>query len=203
MEETANKKAFAEVIESSLTQCTGQTWQWDHFPEYGSLVCIRLAEKIFFGIVTHVNTGSPDNGRTPFIYKKTEKELQREHPHIFAFLQTTFSCALVAFQDQARLFYQTPPTPIKIHSFIEKPSEQEQRLFFTRHDYLFSLHALGHLTNDELLNALIRQQHQLGTLTKEHLFNCIDTLMLLDGDNYRRARTLIERSGSLIQKHYQ
>lgn len=199
MNKKATPHAFAEVIESSLVQCTGQTWQWDNFPEFGSLVCIRQQNKTIFGIVTHVNTGSPDNGRTPFIYKKTEDELQREHPHIFAFLQTTFSCALVAFQEHDRFFYQTPPSPVKIHAFIEQPSQQEQRLFFAQHGYLFSLHALGHLANDELLNALLRQQHQLNLLTKEHLFRCIDTLMLLDGDNYRRARTVIERSGKLIK----
>lgn len=191
--------AFAEVIESSLTHCKGQSWQWDRFPEYGSLICIRESQRILFGVVTHITTGSPDTGRTPFIYQKTEDELKRDHPHIFAFLQTTFTCTLVAFQEHERLFYQTAPTPIKIHAFIEQPTLQEQRLFFKKHDYLFNLHAHQQLASSELLLALLKQQHNLGLLTKEHFFTCLELLNLLEGDNYTRTSLLIGRAAQLIE----
>lgn len=190
---------FAEVIESSLIHCKGQTWQWDNFPEFGSLICIKESTKTLFGIVTQVTTGAPDTGRTPFMYQKTESELKREHPHIFAFLQTTFTCSLVAFQEHERFFYQTATTPAKIHAFIEQPTPTEQRQFFTKHDYLFTLHAHNQLTNSELLVALLRQQHLLGLLNKQHFFTCLETLSLLEGDNYARTAVLIERTGHLIK----
>ncbi len=199
MTSTKKTAAFAEVIESSLVHCKGQTWQWDNFPEFGSLLCIKEPTKTVFGIVTHVTTGAPDTGRTPFIYQKTESELKREHPHIFAFLQTTFVCTLVAFVEHERFFYQTASTPAKIHAFIEQPTLQEQRQFFTKHDYLFTLHAQNQLKSSDLLVALLRQQHLLGILTKQHFFTCLETVALLEGDNYARTAVLIERTGHLVK----
>ncbi len=82
---------FAEVIESSLDHYTAQCWNWKQFPTFGSLVSIQDKELHILGIVTNIQTGSMDPSRTPFAYQKTEEELEREQPQIFAFLKTTFS----------------------------------------------------------------------------------------------------------------
>ena len=78
--------AFAEVIESSLNSFTAQSWQWDKFPAFGSLVQIKNGLSTIYAIVHQVQTGSMDPQRTPFTYQKTQEELMAEQPQIFAFL---------------------------------------------------------------------------------------------------------------------
>ena len=61
---------FAEVIESSLQHWLIQSWEWNTFPSYGSLVVIEDKNQTLYGIVHHVQTGSMDPVRYPFAYKK-------------------------------------------------------------------------------------------------------------------------------------
>jgi len=63
---------FAEVIESSIAGFLAQSWQWDNFPTFGSLVIIKEKRRTLFGIVHQVQTGSMDPMRYPFTYQKTE-----------------------------------------------------------------------------------------------------------------------------------
>jgi hypothetical protein len=67
------QRYFAEVVESSLQSFTAQTWQWDNFPAFGSLVCVQGKQRTLFGIVYQVQTGSMDPSRYPFPYQKRKK----------------------------------------------------------------------------------------------------------------------------------
>ena len=87
MNNKASSKAFAEVIESSLGVFTAQCWQWDYFPEFGSLVQVKSGGDRILGVVIQVQTGSMDPMRYPFPYQKTEDELRKEQPQIFEFLK--------------------------------------------------------------------------------------------------------------------
>ena len=62
--------AFAEVIESSLHGFLAQSWKWDQFPSFGSIVTIETKQRIVFGIVHEVKTGSMDSMRYPFPVSK-------------------------------------------------------------------------------------------------------------------------------------
>ncbi len=191
--------SFAEVIESSLYSFTAQSWEWDYFPSFGSLVTIHTQQRIIFGIVHSLQTGSMDPGRYPFTYKKTEEELRAEQPHIFEFLQTKFSCLTVGFYEKNDMIYQVAPEPPKMHAFVSHATTAQQAQFFTTCAYLHLIfNGSAQTSTDELLLALLRKQTELNVLTQESLFEFIDTVCLISGDDYRRLKILVSRSKSFI-----
>ncbi len=195
-----NNKAFAEVIESSLTSWLAQSWNWDFFPTFGSIVTIETKKRTLVGIVYQIKTGSIDPVRYPFTYQKTEEELMREQPQIFEFLKTTFSCLIIGYQENEKIFYQLAPEPPKIHAFVSPATALLHRQFFSHNHYLHILFALSNnLFNlDELLLAVLKQlsDHQL--LHQDALEQFVDTFSLLTGNDYRRLKLFLQRAQGLI-----
>src|SRR5690348_3865197 len=155
------EKYFAEVIESSLTGWIAQSWSWDTFPEFGSIVAVEGKTRTIFGIVHQVQTGSMDPVRYPFPYQKTEEELRKEQPQIFEFLKTTFSCLTLGYQENhGNITYLIAPEPPKIHSFVTPIADNLAKQFFSSHNYLHILFGMssGIGNVDELLLAVLKQQ---------------------------------------------
>ena len=186
---------FAEVIESSLTGWLAQSWQWDHFPTFGSLVTITEKNRTLFGIVHQVQTGSMDPMRYPFPYQKTEEELMREQPQIFEFLKTTFSCLTVGYQEKGSIYYLLAPEPPKIHAFVKSAETELKKNFFASEKYLNLLFGLqGQIFNmDELILALLRQHAALTILTEDKLTHFMQAYSLLTGNDYRRIKIFLQR----------
>ena len=130
---------FAEVIESSLHGWLAQSWQWNTFPPFGSLVIVETKKRTLFGIVHQIQTGSMAPVRYPFPYQKTEEELLEEQPQIFEFLKTTFSCLTIGYHEKSRLFYLIAPEPPQIHSFVSPASQEQSCRFFSNNHYLHLL----------------------------------------------------------------
>ncbi|MGE0207421.1 MAG: hypothetical protein AB7R69_06255 [Candidatus Babeliales bacterium] len=195
-------QSFAEVIESSLTGWLAQSWQWNYFPQFGSLVTIKTEKRILFGIVHHVQTGTMDPARQPFAYQKTEEELLAEQPQIFEFLKTTFSCLIVGYLQDGTITYQCAPEPPKIHAFVEHATPELHRQFFNSHHYLHLLFGFSQqISNlDELLLALLKNMTTHTILTKEKVEHFIETLSLLSGNDYRRLKLFLQRIEPMIQK---
>lgn len=193
---------FAEVIESSLSGWLAQSWQWNHFPRFGSLVMIEQEERTIFGIVHQAQTGSMDPMRYPFAYKKTEQELLAEQPQIFEFLKTTFSCLVVGFKEKGRMYYQLAPEPSKIHSFVTNVSQKQAKEFFAHEQYLHLLFEFQHqvLNLPELLLALCKQLSALEILTIEKTERIIEHFSLFTGNDYRRLKLFLERVEPLINR---
>ena len=193
-------KAFAEVIESSLHGWLAQSWQWDMFPAFGSLVTINEKNRTLFAIVHQVQTGSMDPIRYPFPYQKTEEELLREQPQIFEFLKTTFSCFTIGYQEKGKLFYMLAPQPPKIHSFVEPVSKELSKQFFSKDKYLHGLFSLSSqiFNLDELLLALLKQQAALNILTEEKVQSFMQNYSLLSGNDYRRIKMFLQRVEHMV-----
>lgn len=194
------KSAFAEIIESSVQHFTAQTWHWDAPPTYGSIVTLKTAQSTIFGVVYAIKTGTLDGHRQPFAYQKTEEELKKEHPHIFEFLITSFSCLILGYITDHDVHYQWAPTPPKIHTFVSYASIDElQRIFASDHylQLIFTASALiPHV--DELLLALLQHQKEHHLLSKQRLNQLLDTFSLLSGNDYRRLKLLLQRANSLF-----
>jgi hypothetical protein len=195
-----NTPYFAEIIESSLHRWRAQSWQWDTFPSFGSLLTIETDQRTLFGIVHQIETGSRDTLHIPMAHQKTEQELRAEYPHIFSFLQTTFICLPLGYKEHDTLWYQLPPQPPKIHAFLRHPSVEEQELFFSNEQYLHLLFSLSScITNiDELLFALLTQAYKKTMFTQERWHNFINLFSLLTGNDYRRLKLFLQRAQSLI-----
>ncbi len=194
-----SNKPFAEIIESSLHSFLAQSWQWDMFPSFGSLLTINAKKRTLFGVVHQVQTGSMDPMRYPFTYQKTEEELQKEQPQIFSFLKTTFSCLILGYQEKGSIMYTISPEPPKIHAFVQPASIDLSKEFFYNDTWLHVLFGLAnHVFNlDELLLALIKQQQELKVLNKDKLHQSIETFSLLTGNDYRRLKLFLQRVQSI------
>lgn len=190
-----DKKAFAEIIASSLTEWQAQSWSCDVFPEFGSLVSVQQSNRIFLGLVYHISTGPLDNQRVAYAYKKTEQELRREQPQIFELLRTTFSCCMLGFIQENKLFYQTAPEPPRMHAFVSNIDVSLEHKFFSNHHYIYLLfaHAQKFFNLDEVLLAMINQLHKKDLLSDTILEQFVQEFRLLAGNDYRRVKLFIQR----------
>lgn len=196
----SNNQSFAEIIESNLSEWKAQCWQWNQIPTFGSLVTTSHGSLEIFGIVHTITTGSMDPIRYPTPYQKTEEELQKEQPQIFEFLQTTFTCIPVGYQDNAKIFYHLPEKPPKIHAFVQNASEQQYQRFFAQEQFL---HVLFNLSNqifnlDELLLALLKQLRQKNILTEKNLENFVETFAMLCKNDYQKLKIFLQRTDQLL-----
>ncbi len=193
-------KPFAEIIESSLSTWRAQCWQWDIIPTYGSLLTITTPERTIFGLVHEIHTGSADSARTVFTYKKTEDELKRDHPHIFEFLQTSFSCLTLGYQEHERIHYQLAPEPPKIHAFVQPAERGQIAEFFSQDQYLHTLFSFAPqiFSLDELLLAMLKQLSEHNLLSEEKLARFIETFSLLTANDYRRLKLFLQRAQTII-----
>lgn len=194
------KTAFAEVVESSLNTWQGHCWQWDDFPQFGSLVTIMTPERTLFGIVSQIQTGSLDPLRTPFPFGKTEEELLKEQPQIFAFLKTTFACTVVGYEEQNTLIYQWPPEPPKIHAFIHRATDKHYQHFFSNEQYIHLLFgsAASLPSLDELLLAILKQLSSRNLLSQEKINQFVELFSLLTGNDYRRLKLFLQRVSTTL-----
>ena len=191
----ANKEHFAEIIESSLHGWTAQSWQWDNFPIFGSIVSVEAAHRTLFGLVYQVHTGSTDPIHSPFPYKKTEEELLRDHPQIFEFLKTTFNCLIIGYEEKEKIYYLLAPEPSKIHAFVKHVEVPKIRRFFSSAHYLHLIFSLSNQVSnmDELLLAILYQLEQLKILDEAKLTDFIDFYSLSIGNDYRRLKIFLKR----------
>lgn len=191
---------FAEIIESSLHTWLSQSWQWNQFPQFGSLVTATTKKRTIFGIVHQIQTGSMDPTRYPFPYQKTEEELLTEQPQIFEFLKTTFSCIVVGYQENNSIFYLVAPEPPTIHTFVSPASPQLSKQFLNNYSYLSLLFGQsGQIGNiDELLLAILNYQKKLNVLSQEQLDSFINQFSLLTGNDYRRLKLFLQRVQNIV-----
>lgn len=197
-----NNKAFAEVIDSSLQGWLAQSWVWNKFPTFGSLVAIETDKRILFGVVHQVQTGSMEPMRYPFPYQKTQEELLRDQPQIFEFLKTTFSCLTIGYQEKGRIYYLAAPEPPPIHSFVSPMDNDLAKQFFCSEKYMHVIFgASDQLFNiDELLLALIKQQKELMVFSDKKIAIFVNAYSLLTGNDYRRLKLFLQRVEHIIEK---
>lgn len=188
---------FAEIIESCLDHFLAQSWEWNFFPNFGSLVQVETKELLVFGVVCQIQTGSMDPMRYPFPYKKTEEELLKEQPQIFEFLKTFFRVQIVGYlpKDSKNICYILPTNPCKIHAFVKNTPQNISKDFFSKPDYLHLLFSFANqIPNlDELLVAIINNLSVQKLMDQKKLDSFCQTFSLLTGNDYRRLKTFLKR----------
>lgn len=194
-----NNSYFSEVVESSLTGWLAQSWQWNTFAAYGSLVEVQAGTRQLLGIVHQVQTGSMDPTRYPFPYQKTEEELLQEQPQIFEFLKTTFSALVVGYAEKGKIFYTLAPEPAKIHAFVGYADKEFTKQFFADERYVHLLFNAQIPNIDELLLAVLRYQALTGPLSQEKVSSFMHTFSLLTGNDYRRLKLFLQRAEHIVK----
>lgn len=190
---------FAEIIESSLSNFLAQSWKWDFFPTFGSLLELENGEITILGVVTEIETGSLDPIRYPFPYQKTELELKAEQPQIFEFLKTTFRVQICGYLQNEKIYYLLPSKPSKIHSFVSDASSKNIKNFFSKSDYLYLLFAFENQIKiiDELLLAILKNLSTQKLLDNNVLDDFCKTFSLLTGNDYMRLKLFLRRVENL------
>ncbi|MCL4361577.1 hypothetical protein M1446_04470 [Candidatus Dependentiae bacterium] len=190
-----NNKHFGEIIESSLDHFKAQTWKWDNFPKFGSLIEVQTDSRTLYGIVCQIQTGSLDSHRIPFAYQKTEEELKKEQPQIFEYLQTIFTCICVGFKENNKIHYQIAPEPPKIHTFVQTADRESYRQFFDIEHYLQIIfgNSLQISNIDELLLAIIKTMSENEIINEEKILKFTQSYSLHTANDYRRLKLFLER----------
>lgn len=199
--ETSNNQYFAEVIESSLDSWIAQSWKWDFFPIFGSIVIIESNNRRFFSIVYQINTGSSDGVRQPYAFQKTQEELLRDQPQIFEFLRTTFACLALGYEEDNETFHMLSPEPPKIHSFIRQANQTELINFFNNPNYLQIFFSnISKIPNlDELLLALLRHLKQNDVLNHKNFTDFLELYSMLNDNDYKKLKLFLRRIDPIIQ----
>ncbi len=193
-----NEHSFVgEVIESSLSLATGQCWKWNNLPTFASLVQMENNNQRIFGCVTDIRTESIDPSRKPFAYQKTEEELLEQQPQIFELLKSTFTVQIIGYQESTTkiLFFQVPPQPCKIHSFIKPVDAETFTEIVSRPESLSLLFSFcdNPTRLEELLLALLCTMHKKNLLTKDFFRSFYENFAILNNNNYKRVKVFFER----------
>lgn len=197
------KKPFAEIIESSLACWKARSWQWDYAPPFGSLVTLEHKNLCLFGIIHQIELGSSDPSREPYAYQKNEAVLQAEQPQIFEFLRTNIHIVPVGYQEETRVFYQLPPVPPKIHTFVQHADAEQERLFFSDPSYLHTLFGLSNYINhlDELLLTILKNI-AYKNISSHTVTQFIDTLSQQSHNDYNRIRLFCARAQQFLGTYH-
>lgn len=192
---------FAEIIQSSLFDWTGQCWQWDITPSFGSLLTIKHDQTTLYGIVHSITTGTNDPLRTPIAYQKTEEELLRDQPQIFEFLQTTFVCSIVGYQVAHKFFYHAPDKPPKIHAFIANATDEQYAAFFSSDQFLHMIFntTMQGVNCDELLIAIIKALAHKNLLKNTDIQNFLETFSMICKHDYQKLKIFLNRIEPFLQ----
>ena len=200
MTHQTNKPYFAEVLESSISTWQAQSWQWDAIPEFGSLVTATSSGRTVFGIIYDISTGPIDSIRQPVTYQKTEEELLKEQPQIFEFLSTSFHFVAIGYQENGQMFYNFPPQPPKMHTFVGYATTKQYEECFAHEQFLHLLfNSTLQLNLQELLLAIIKHQLNKKTLTKKRLNVFIESFFILNKNNYLQTKMFLSRLQQLLK----
>jgi len=186
---------FAEVIDSSLQSWKSQCWDLENSPAFGSFIAVDLGDKVVYGVVQQVFTGSDDPVRSVYAYKKTDEELRNEHPQIFQFLKTVFTTIVLGYKQDEIILQTLASHPVLLHTFVRSATSEECRRFLSEPYYLHILfnqeHQLGNF--DELLLAMLAQIRKMQVLEQKSLEAFIEQFSLLTGGDYRRLKLFLQR----------
>lgn len=200
MQHHNNKTCFAEILESSISIWRAQSWKWDAIPEFGSLVTATCNGRTIFGIIYDITTSPSDPIRQPVAYQKTEEELLKEQPQIFEFLTTSFSCIAIGYREQNQIYYNLPPQPPKMHTFVNYATQQEYEQFFASEQYLHLVCTAPEKLNlEELLLAIIKHQLAHQSLNKERFNKFVQTFFMLNKNNYLQTKMFLSRVQKLLE----
>jgi len=191
---SSKSRFLAEVIESSLTRFKSQCWDRDEVPFFGSLMVSEKGASKIFGIVQSIMILSDDPSRHIAAYKKTEAELLRDQPQIFAFIKTFFYSLVVGYEENNRIFYTFSSQPLALHNFVREATREEYKMFFKKHEYLHVLCGQASLIDsiDELLLAVV-QNFKRNDVFEEVIDLFVDQYSLLNSGDYRRVKYFLER----------
>ena len=148
----------AEVTAANSQSVTGQCYDLYAAPALGALV--RVGEPGVLAVVQGIRTEPVDPSR-PVLARGSEAgtvaEIYSSNPQIEKLLTTRFDALLVGHERDGQFLQLLPPTPPRIHSFIETCPPEAVEKFCEDLDFLRFLVNASPPLGDEVTVACLRQ----------------------------------------------
>jgi len=188
---------FGEIIESSLKTIKVLCWDAHNLPSFGQIISFSFNNLRAYGIITEMVTESIDSQRTPFAFKKTPDELQREQPQIFLFIQTVCTVVIVWHERQSfprEINTLSLPSPAPLHTWAHfcKTIISNRFLLETLSD------RLAPEIMDDCVITLVTLAIQHNKIEKKELFEFVESYSQGLNHSLKRAQRFLQNIEQLI-----
>ncbi len=161
-----------EVVETSLTGYTAQTYVLDEPPPFGGLVRVkdRAGSCEIYGAVYHIATGGLDSGRRattrgPGQPPAHDEQVYTDNPQLARLLKTEFcvlvlGCCKPSAQPAGltqRFSYIFPDYPPPLHYSVTLCSDKTLAAFTDEKSYMRTILEAAQVPSEELIAAMLRR----------------------------------------------
>ncbi|MET0059503.1 hypothetical protein [Dehalococcoides mccartyi] len=195
--ENLNTNRIGEVIDTSTTDFTAQSYQLYNTPALGALVKTGEGENTIYAAVYHATTSSIEPGRKPIARGQdaaSEEDIYAQSPQLSKLLRSEFSCLILGYRGQGQICHCLPPRPAHIHSFAETCTPQETAEFSRSFGFLNILvNSELPVPADEVTAACLRQLAAAAPDKQVFLVKAGKELARILPGQYQRLKVILER----------
>jgi hypothetical protein len=189
---------IAEIIFSNSSHFIAQCYQLNNAPQLGSLVKIRLGDKVeIYGVIYLVETHGMEPGRRVFIRGEKlgrEDEIYKINPQLEKLLVTDISVLVLGYSENGNVYHFLPPQPSPIHGFVYVCTDKEVIDFTGSFNYLSLIaEAKINISIDEVIAAFLRYASSYHKNPKDFLVKAGKELVWIYGSDVRRLNSLLKR----------
>lgn len=192
-----NTNRIGEVIDTSTTDFTAQSYQLYNTPALGALVKTGEGENTIYATVYHATTSSIEPGRKPIARGQdaaNEEDIYAQSPQLSKLLRSEFSCLILGYRGQGQICHCLPPRPAHIHSFAETCTPQETAEFSRSFGFLNILvNSELPVPADEVTAACLRQLAAAAPDKQVFLVKAGKELARILPGQYQRLKVILER----------
>lgn len=190
---------IAEVVAAATGQFTAEKITKDEIPvpPLGSWVQVPQEDgSTVYGVVCQAEMAPYDENRRTIALKRSLETLQKEMPHIWKLLRTTFQVAVCAHRTRGGHLRQSlPPSPVRLHQFVSTCGAEFVREIKAPYDYLRILVdiRIPDVPIDEVLVAVLRgvaESHG----NEQEIVSAGRALSRLLGDDHERLQSILRRA---------
>jgi hypothetical protein len=193
-----------EVVETSLTQYTAQTYRLDEPPPFGGLVRVkdRAGTCEIFGAVFHIATGGLDPGRRATTRATNapparDEQVYTDNPQLSRLLKTEFGVLVLGCsRDSGQTFsYVYPDYPPPLHYSVCLCPDELLAQFTNEKSYLRTILETRRIPSEELAASLLRRAAKARgeTAGREFLVESLRYIARLLKQDYERFKIIVEK----------
>jgi len=192
-----NTNRIGEVIDTSTTDFTAQSYQLYNTPALGALVKTGEGENTIYAAVYHATTSSIEPGRKPIARGQdaaSEEDIYAQSPQLSKLLRSEFSCLILGYRGQGQICHWLPPRPAHIHSFTETCTPEETAEFSRSFGFLnILINSELPVPADEVTAACLRQLAAAAPDKQSFLVKAGKELARILPGQYQRLKVILER----------
>ena len=201
-DETA-QNVMGEVVETSLTSYTAQTYRLDEPPPFGGLVRVkdRAGTCEIYGVVYHIATGGIDPGRRAAARgggqpQARDEQVYTENPQLTRLLKTEFGVLVLGCRAVGanHFSYVFPDYPPPLHYGVALCGDTTLAHFTEEFSYLRTILEAPQVPAEELVAAMLRRASRVrGGGGRPFLVESLRYLARQLKQDYDRFKIIVEK----------